>query len=362
MRSEGVTRDCGHDPIEPATCATCRADARAGLGDDGWQARNAYLPIGDLLVEEARSPWSGMQLGTAPLLLTHLALPYRNPAPALNGLPWHRVNGNWALSLKPAEFDIGRPTYRVAYPFGMYPRLLLLWLTTHAIVERSRHIDLGKTLNEFLRNLGISPNAGGNARKLVVRQFDALVMSQLIISDQSRPQMRLGRDVSVAQEWSIWANDADGHRPRDGHIVLSQPFYEEAVEKGRPIRLDHLAAFARLGHSPLALDVYVWLSHRLLTVSDATTVPWHLLVQQFGLVSAETFKVRQLFKTALARVGAVWPHFAVEVGRDGLILRPSSLPVPPDSPSEELKAWREQQRQLRQVRGRQPHSDAEPLF
>ena len=48
-------------------------------------------------------------------------------------------------------------------PFGNYPRLLLAWVSTEAVRTQSRELVLGKSLAEFMRELGIH-NSGGPGR------------------------------------------------------------------------------------------------------------------------------------------------------------------------------------------------------
>ena len=49
-------------------------------------------------------------------------------------------------------------------PFGEMPRLLLLWVVTEAVRTKNPRIKLGKSLNEFLRQIGANPETGGGKR------------------------------------------------------------------------------------------------------------------------------------------------------------------------------------------------------
>ena len=76
-------------------------------------------------------------------LMTLCSLPRTNPG---NRLQYERVNGPYTL-------------YMVAgggnkLPYGNIPRLLLAWVGTEAVKTQSRELVLGRSLSEFMRDLG----------------------------------------------------------------------------------------------------------------------------------------------------------------------------------------------------------------
>jgi hypothetical protein len=63
-------------------------------------------------------------------------------------------NGNLTLVIQP---HIDRQTRKALYPYGSIPRLFLFWLVTEAKRNKSRHIRLGNSLDNFMREIGLNP-------------------------------------------------------------------------------------------------------------------------------------------------------------------------------------------------------------
>jgi len=76
-------------------------------------------------------------LGFMPRILVLTTLPHSRPESHYFG----RINGRYSLRLE-ARRSIG-------LPFGVYPRLILIYLTTKAVCTKSPKIDLGRTPNEL---------------------------------------------------------------------------------------------------------------------------------------------------------------------------------------------------------------------
>jgi hypothetical protein len=97
--------------------------------------------------------------------LIQCTLPHSNPG---NVPAWTRRNGNLTLGISPG-WDHQRNT-SVGYPYGSIPRLLLFWIVTEAVRQGKRRLELGHSLAEFMRAIGLDPNTGrgkrGDARHL----------------------------------------------------------------------------------------------------------------------------------------------------------------------------------------------------
>ena len=89
-----------------------------------------------------------------------------------------------------------------------------------------------------------------------------------------------------------------------------------------------LRALAK-SRSPLALDIYQWLTYRMSYLRDPATVPWEALKLQFGGsqdVPIRAFKPK--FLRHLKQVLELYPQARVEPGSSGLKLLPSRPHVP----------------------------------
>jgi hypothetical protein len=106
---------------------------------------------------------------------------------------------------------------------------------------------------------------------------------------------------------------------------LSERFYSELVQ--HPVPID-LRAVRALRQSPMALDVYSWLTWRFYALSRRTQIPWEALQMQFGTEIKSIRKFRQTFNDALKQVLTVYPAAKVEPTTSSLILLPSNTSIP----------------------------------
>lgn len=92
--------------------------------------------------------------------LTQMTLPHRDPGDVLL---WNRQNGRIELNIKPDAWK--NPTTgkieSVGIPYGIIPRLLLIWISTEVTQTKKRRLELGASLSEFMRKLGLNPTMGG---------------------------------------------------------------------------------------------------------------------------------------------------------------------------------------------------------
>ena len=141
-------------------------------------------------------------------------------------------------------------------------------------------------------------------------------------------------DQRIVDGMDLWRDDTVGEPDlfRTGgewvrHIRLSDPFFEHLMEHSVPLSEE---AIAKLKHSSLALDLYVWLTYRLHPLKKETTVPRHALSDHFGSESGHrqlAFRLKEVLKDVIA----VYPEADVEPTARGLLLRPSKPSVPTTS-------------------------------
>ena len=95
-------------------------------------------------------------LAFMPRLFVLTTLPHRRP----QGNRFERVNGWQSLRMVAPR--------RIGLPYGVYSRLLLIFITTEAVRKKSREIHLGATPGDLARKLGLSLVSGprGTAQRL----------------------------------------------------------------------------------------------------------------------------------------------------------------------------------------------------
>ena len=91
------------------------------------------------------------------------------------------------------------------YPYGSIPRLFLFWLATEAKRKKSRHIRLGNSLNNFMREIGLDPRTGGGKRgdaKRLQEQMRRLIDTRISFESETETHGRyLHMDVSSSAEF-----------------------------------------------------------------------------------------------------------------------------------------------------------------
>src|SRR5712691_474860 len=90
--------------------------------------------------------------------LVLVTLPHKDPG---NVPRWTRRNGNITLAVQPGYKDDPkdhRKSVCIGYPYGSIARLILYWIVTEARRTGDPRLELGKSLAEFMRKLGLKPD------------------------------------------------------------------------------------------------------------------------------------------------------------------------------------------------------------
>jgi Plasmid encoded RepA protein len=253
-------------------------------------------------------------------VLCQVGLPRRATAE----LKFERRNGLASLLVEAGSLYSGQKWLQQPLPYGPKPRLALVHISTEAVRTKSRVIDSGRSLHDFMRRLGIGTN--GREYKNFRQQMRAL----------SACRMSLGYgnttiDAKPIEKFSTWNALEEEHDHDEGVIELTSKFYDSLIDSAVPL---DPRALACLQGSSLALDIYTWLSHRLHRVSriSGDRVTWSNLSDQFGQEYSEIKDFKKTFQRALLQVRAVYPDARLDEVRGGYILLRSKPPVPP-SPS-----------------------------
>ncbi|WP_241228474.1 replication protein RepA [Corynebacterium hylobatis] len=231
-------------------------------------------------------------------------------------------------------------------PYGVYPRLIMCWLTREAIrrrdlpVEEARVIPLGGSLSEFMREVGLKNASGGkNGNIANLRKQLKSLFATLISIEVEGHEYRDGKQIAfdqldntlIAESSMLWW---DTRRPdqlslQDSSVTLTEAFYRELTCSAVPLDLGILRQIRR---SPLAIDLYCWLTYRLSYHRGITVVTWDQLRGQFGASYPNTMRGRSNWKikvlAALEKVVEAWPDASVEATLNGLMLKPGDPSVP----------------------------------
>ncbi|MGV9336501.1 replication protein RepA [Nocardia sp. NPDC003726] len=283
------------------------------------------------------------EIGYLARLFSQTSLPYQDPGDQKE--VWFRRNGAITLTVQPGVIiDAEGNAKSLGYPYGTIPRLLLTWLSTEAVRTKSRELVLGTSLTEFMRQLDMTPTGGRNGTiTRLYKQMERLFQASLSVRiDDGDPDHQAGAKLAVASSYDLWWTRGVDEQPSlmPSRVRLSYEFFEEVTQ--RPVPVD-LAALRVLRGSPMRLDIYAWLTHRMSYLQRPTTVPWELLRMQFGSNLKETkqgkLRFKRLFEQHLAQVKLVYRDADVEVTDAGVVLKPSRTHIP-------LRGFRELERRL----------------
>jgi hypothetical protein len=211
-------------------------------------------------------------------------------------------------------------------PYGSIPRLLLSWSTTEAFFTKSPVLQLGSTLSAFMAELGLLRTGGKRGDITRFRNQTKRLFSSTIFCTYADDQQDKGAGFTIAAKYHLWW---DPKQPNQmplwkSTVTLGTEFFNEIIKN--PVPVDMLA-LRQLKRSPMALDIYFWLTHRMSYLRKDTFVPWPLLQMQFGADYAHTPDgLRDFKKKFLARLKQVLALY--EAARTfpvdgGLMLKPS---------------------------------------
>lgn len=218
---------------------------------------------------------------------------------------------------------------RVGLPYGIYPRLALAAWATEAVQRRTPYLPLSSTFANFAWRLGITPSTG--PRGTLTHLRDQLHrLANLSVSCHEDPAAALdhglpvafrGGGVRLVKKYNFWWDEPHPEEPLPNFVLLSQDFFDELIAHPIPVSLDVMRSF----RSPLAIDVYMWLTYRSMRsqrIQRPEPVSWQALKRQFGANYAELRTFRFHFLRALKAVQKVYPASRVAVSRKGLVLSP----------------------------------------
>ena len=263
-------------------------------------------------------------LGFMAKMLVQTTLPHR----AQPGTQYTRTEGDVTLSIT----DLGG----AGLPYGAYPRLILIWMTTEALRTGKRKLELGRSLSSFMGQLGLQCTGGHwgtipRFRNQMERLFGAAISTRWR-HDQTTQIHLGGSNLVLAEEFDLWWAPQKLARTAlaQSNVTLSQKFFEQLVEA--PVPLD-LRAIRALKRSPLSLDLYAWATRRVSYLKKPLRISWRSFQLSFGAGYADTPQGKSRFRgnaiEALRRVKAVYPQLKIDVKPEGLVLFPSSTHIPP---------------------------------
>lgn len=285
--------------------------------------RDYIQPIDIRAIEAASRYWSAPL--HPPLTLhsnfTRFALPMDRPKSKTE--EWHRLNNDFKCILSTGHIPNGDNLVPAGLPFGSKARLILIYINTEAYRNDNGIISMGKSLSEFMRNLGIHVTGGQNGSIRYIKEQAARLARcrfQFYYPKSFNSEYQI-EDLAFAntQLWEITSNKSSWVT----ELRVNEDF-KASLDK-HSVVLDAVA-ISILRNRPFALDWYMFLAFRLQATTREKLIPWANLYEQLGSRTERMidFKIKSI--DALKLVSAVFPTARLIVTGRGVRVQPS-IPV-----------------------------------
>jgi len=254
--------------------------------------------------------------------LCQTCLPHSRPK--LNHTIWKRQSGRFTLLIRPgiatsASSDTAVGDY-VGVPYGPKARLIMIFLQTEGV--KSRTVHLGKNLSAFLRSLGV-PRTGGTrgAISQVKEQFTRIAGSVFTLAWDG-PESTEFENAQIVDRGRLWMMSS---QEWSATVELSERFHQHLCQHA--VILDK-RAIAHLQHNSLGLDLYSLFAYRLPRLNRELRLSWEVLQSQIGSEYEQVRGLARQVRHVMPDVKIAYPTANVDIGKGGLILKPSKPSVP----------------------------------
>lgn len=317
---------------EPQTRAVLEAKRERLLAarTEKEKAPTTTPPPADVLIlppERAKKPKTGF----AAREMILLNLPHSDPKQAP---VWRRKNGHLSLIVQ-GGYKENEKTGELEYlgiPYGATARLLLFYLMSEATLTKSPRIYLGNSFDAFLEAIGASKTGGRKSgAAAVVRQLERLLTASFSVQstiDGIEARLFAGENARFVKKFELWFSKKQTGQAAlwDSYIDLSPELFESLKKAAVPLDWDILV---KLRKSPLALDLYAWLTYEAARAQEAGKgrfVPWAALKSQMGAEYDRLDNFTAAAKRELLKIKKLYRGVAIGKCRGGIEIKADSLP------------------------------------
>ena len=308
-------------------------DALSGMGGPMKSIREAspqavhHFTRADQVNQLVRASEANPDLGFMARTMALCSLPRTNPG---NRHQYKRQNGPYTLYMFAGRDKL---------PYGNLPRLLMAWVSTEAVKTQRRELILGKSLSDFMRELGIYAG-GGNAHTKLRNQMKRLFGCTVsLIYEDKNGQATV--NALIARRTEFWWNERKPDQPMlwESKIELSEDFFNEIINHPVPLEMNTLTALKRCS---LGLDLYLWLVYRTFPLRVPQSITWKQMYRQFGLHPDKASDKRTVLDfrrkvlRELKKIKLAWPGLNYATAPGVLILLPSTPEIAPVAASPRL--------------------------
>jgi hypothetical protein len=244
---------------------------------------------------------------------------------------WGRKNGEYTLTIQPHFIlnEDGQPQ-NMGLPYGTIPRLILAWANGEVVKTKSRELILGKSLTDFMDKIGFGSVTGGKNGSItrLKNQSMRLFSAKLSLTYQGAGKLSIANALLADYAEYFWDPMHPGQQSLwDSRVMLSERFYSLLLSAPVPLDWRILKSLKR---SPLALDLYMWLSYRMFALEKPQSIRWETLSKQFGSEYSRVVDFRANVRKHIRKIQSVWQELKIDMNADDAItLFPSRLLIAP---------------------------------
>jgi hypothetical protein len=267
---------------------------------------------------------------------------------------WGRRNGDLTLAIKPGVKQ-DRKTgeyFSAGIPYGIIPRLILMWMVTEIRRTRGRRLELGHHFNEFLAKIGLGSYTGrgprGDARRVreqMERLFRAIISFDYAAGD-GKHHRTAWLDMQVAPNGVFWWSEERTEEDVlwGSWIEVSEAFYQAVMAFTTPL---DIRVLRHIKDSSLGIDFYTILNREAFRARQSGQprfLAWEWLHEQTGNEIASLRLFRRNALVQIQAIRAVHPGLVITVqkGRKGRksglwVSHLSNPSIPPDPAREPVQ-------------------------
>ena len=265
----------------------------------------------------------------SPGLFGRVSLPHRDP----NSKTYLLRDNKYIFSIESGHRYVENTHSLEPYgiPFGIYPRLLLLLITTYAKKRQKREITLADNLTKFMKSLGYDLT-GGKTGTLVQlnNQLERLLNCRMCFRRINKLEdgqvKRTNNYLNHIGKVELWESGMKSSTDGKIKAIISQSFYNWIQKTAYPV--DHHTVEA-MRSSLLALDLYLFLcsrTYRLNTLNKEVHISWASLEKQLGTNFKETKEFARRARKAITKITEWYPKLDVRFDKGRLVLISTSQP------------------------------------
>jgi hypothetical protein len=190
---------------------------------------------------------------------------------------WEKKGHRVTLWVEPGRMKTRGKVVTYGVPYGARARMILLYLQTRAVRTRSREVELGRSMRDWMERMGLA--IGGETAKSLREQAARISACTLKFfwEDEEQEGWTRGGIVTPGLRFKVPGDDQGSFW--EDRVVLDEVFWRALHEHPVPL-LE--AAIRQLRDRSMSLDIYVWLAWRCHQLGKPTAITWPAVFAQFG--------------------------------------------------------------------------------